>query len=179
MQCGKLAWPMLSRSLHSYSHLLDCEYKVTNNFETMQVFESTESCSFKLFLIISNYTKLFAHFFGHFRYFLYLCTIKHVSLNPNHHAKTECSIHGSRRTRTALFPLHPATVRLAETEVPAPRRTGSATPCDTPPTHVSSSRSKHYLPTPRAALSCPFSDLFRLSDFGLRKLRLSLKDITT
>ena len=23
----KLAWPMLNRSLYSYSHLLDCEYK--------------------------------------------------------------------------------------------------------------------------------------------------------
>ena len=38
MQCGKLAWPMLSRSLHSYSQLQVCEYKVTKNKYALQAF---------------------------------------------------------------------------------------------------------------------------------------------
>jgi hypothetical protein len=35
---GKLAWPLLSRSLHSYSHLPECEYKVNKKIDKIQVF---------------------------------------------------------------------------------------------------------------------------------------------
>ena len=38
-ECGdKLAWPSLSRSLHSYSQLLVCEYKGTTFFAMFQIF---------------------------------------------------------------------------------------------------------------------------------------------
>jgi len=58
MQCGKLAWPMLSRSLHSYSHLLDCGYKVNKNILHHQIFLQEFSNYFSIYPQIAIFARL-------------------------------------------------------------------------------------------------------------------------
>ena len=45
---GELAWPLLSRSLHSYSQLHDCEYKDNKNFPDFPTFEKLISNLFQM-----------------------------------------------------------------------------------------------------------------------------------
>ena len=67
--------------------------------------------------------------------------------------------HGAR---PALFPQHPADVSLAETEVAVAGRPSLSAPRPAAPPYVPPGRNKHYLPTIRAAMSCPFSSISAL-----------------
>ena len=131
----------------------------------MQVFLSFKTCYYTLFNIIPYFTKIFALFFGYFADFLYLCTIKHVQLKLNRHATKPLFNYGPHRARPTLFPQHPVADRLAETPRPSCRRSGTRAPHQTEASRVPFSRSKHYLPPIRAALDCPFSAIFDVSDF--------------
>ena len=71
----------------------------------------------------------------------------------------------SHGTRYALLPEHQAAVSLAKITRTSCLRPGTVAPYATETSHVSSVRSKHYLPTIRAAIDCPMSVLFRASDF--------------
>jgi len=64
-----------------------------------------------------------------------------------------------------VFPLHPAEVCLGEAEVTPAGRSRPRAPCDTPPSHVPSGGSKHYLPTPWAAMTALFRGFSRLRTF--------------
>ena len=79
--------------------------------------------------------------------------------------------HGAR---PALFPQHPADVGLAETEVAVAGRSSLSAPRPAAPPYVPPSRSKHYLPTIRAALSCPFSPISALWILGYLKIDFQL-----
>ena len=48
---GELAWPLLSRSLHSYSQLHDCEYKVNKNFPDSPTFKKLISNLFQMLIL--------------------------------------------------------------------------------------------------------------------------------
>ena len=144
----------------------------------MQVFKSSETCCSTLLNVILCYTKIFALFFGNFNHFLYLCIIKHVSLKTNHHATFQLTFQFSFQHRSArqallpfgevgrglwpygacnsLFPLHSTANSLAETPFFACLRPGTCAPRCIASTDVPSGRSKHYLSTSRAAMSCPF-----------------------
>ena len=157
----------------------ELRYKGTNNFETMQAFYCFKSPSMKLYELIWTFTKIFALFFGSLTDFYYLCSEKHVQLKHIHYATQSKFNHGAHGTRPTLLSLHPATLSLAQTQIPAEWRTRPWASHQTQASYISSSRSKHYLPTLRAAMSCPFSSisgcwtLYRLnSDFEYLKLRL-------
>jgi len=46
----KLAWPLLSRRLYSYSHLHDCEYKISKIINAKQAFFRLIPNLFRFFL---------------------------------------------------------------------------------------------------------------------------------
>ena len=141
----------------------------------MQVFKSSETCCSTLLNVILCYTKIFALFFGNFNHFLYLCIIKHVSLKNNHHATFQLTFQFSFQHRSArqallpfgevgrgiwpygachpLLPTHSTTNRLAETPRTTRHWSGTCASHKIEAPHVPSGRSKHYLPTTRAALS--------------------------
>jgi len=62
----------------------------------------------------------------------------------------------SCRARAEVFPLHPAAVGLAQTEVAARRRSGTGALGQAETPHVSTDRSKNYLPTIWAAITALF-----------------------
>ena len=62
----------------------------------------------------------------------------------------------SCRASAEVFPVHPATVGLAETEVAAAGIPGAGAPDEAETPHVPASGSKHYLPTIRAAVTALF-----------------------
>ena len=59
---------------------MNSQYKGTNNFETMQAFNSFQSPSMNLYKLIETFTKIIALFFGYLTDFSYLCIIKQVQL---------------------------------------------------------------------------------------------------
>ena len=63
------------------------------------------------------------------------------------------SVRGSHGARTAVLPLHPAALSLAETKAADARRSGSIRLCQTATTNIASIRSQHYLPTFRPPVS--------------------------
>ncbi len=60
-----------------------------------------------------------------------------------------------------LFSEHSAPVSLAQTESPPAGRPQPGAPYTIEASHLPTMRSKHYLPTIRAALNCPIFVLFR------------------
>ena len=55
---------------------MNSQCKDTNNFETMQAFNSFQSTFMKLYKLIETFTKIIALFFGCLTDFLYLCNVK-------------------------------------------------------------------------------------------------------
>ena len=87
----------------------------------------------------------------------------------------------SHGTRDTLFPQHQAYVSLAEITWTSCLRPGTGVPYATETSHVSSVRSKHYLPITRTALITHFPAISGLlsflspkSHFPLSKVGLSL-----
>ena len=71
----------------------------------------------------------------------------------------------SHGTRDTLLSEYQADVSLAEITRTSRLRPRFGAPVATETSHVSSVRSKHYLPTIRATMNCPISVLFCASDF--------------
>ena len=97
----------------------------------------------------------------------------------NHHATKPVFNYGANTVGPNVLSLHPTQVCLGETEVTLTGRSRPRASYKVEAPHVSSGRSKHYLPTSRAAVSCPFLAVFapltflRLNlDFAFLKLRL-------
>ena len=65
--------------------------------------------------------------------------------------------HGAR---TALFPLYPAALSLAEVQITTRGDTRSPAPHNAASALIPPRRSKHYLPTTRTPLKCPFLGAF-------------------
>ena len=70
------------------------------------------------------------------------------------------SVRGSHGARTAVLPLHPAALSLAETKAADARRSGSIRLRQAATTNLASIRSQHYLPTFRPPVSGLFLCLF-------------------
>ena len=108
---------------------------------------------------------------------------KFISLTNNHYATKPLFNYGPHWARPTLFPQHSAANRLAETPRSSCRRSASWAPHETQASHLPPGRSKHYLPTSRAAMSCLFrsfsaseSFLSPNSDFPYLKPGLSSKE---
>ena len=158
--------------------------KDTYKYWHTQVFSTMKTCCWTLFYVIQHYTKIIALFFGNFEEFLYLCTIKQVSLKIQPHATKPMFHSRSYGACDPLLPLHPAADRLAEAPFSARRRAGSGAPHEIETSHVSPRRSKHYLPTPRAALTALFScfsdpQSFKPANSNFQALKLRLLSLQT
>ena len=70
--------------------------------------------------------------------------------------KAQSSKSGPHAVGPDVLSLCLAADRLAETPFSSERRSVPVAPDETPAPHFPSRRSKHYLPTPRAAMSCLF-----------------------
>ena len=62
--------------------------------------------------------------------------------------------------RTALFPLYPAALSLAEVQITTRGDTRPPAPHNAASALIPPRRSKHYLPTTRTSLKCPFLGAF-------------------
>ena len=98
---------------------MNSQCKGTNNFETMQAFNSFQSTSMKLYKLIETFTKIIALFFGYLTEFYYLCSEKYGQLKHIHYATPSKFNHPAYGHRPTLLSLHPATLSLAQTHVPA------------------------------------------------------------
>lgn len=88
---------------------------------------------------------------------MYLCAIKLSFTKNQPHATKFLFNDGSYGASDTLLPLHSTIDRLAETPISARRRAGSGASHKIETPHVSPSRSEHYLPTLRAAVTALFS----------------------
>ena len=96
----------------------------------------------------------------------------------------QCSTNlGTYRARRALFPQHPARLRLAKTPFTTGRRSRHAAPHPASPTDVLAVGGKHYLPTSWASVEMPFfrpfKPLWARSDFPRSKVGLSSEQTRT
>lgn len=77
-------------------------------------------------------------------------------LNKNHYATKPMFNYGPNAVGPNVFPLHPTQVCPGKTKVAHAGRPVPVAPDKTPASHLPPCRSKYYLPTPLATLSCPF-----------------------
>ena len=115
---------------------------------------------------------------------MYLCAIKLSFTKNQPHATKFLFNDGSYGARDTLLPLHSTTDRLAETPISARRRAGSGASHKIETPHVSPSRSKHYLPTLRAAVTALFScfsgaQSFKPANSHFQALKLLLLSLQT
>ena len=89
----------------------------------------------------------------------YLCNVVR-NHQIKHSYATINQIFWSDGARTALFPLYPAALSLAEVQITTRGDTRSPAPHNAASALISPRRSKHYLPTTRTPLKCPFLGAF-------------------
>ena len=117
-----------------------------------------------LLYLLPNYLLFFLHISPIFCIFAPSITISGQNYinysysfpKQTHYATKPVFNYGPHRTRPTLLSLHHAQVCLGETKVAHAGRSGLIVPDKAPASHLPPCRSKHYLPTPRAAMSCPF-----------------------
>ena len=85
----------------------------------------------------------------------YLCKVVR-NHQIKHSYATINQILWSDGARTALFPLYPAALSLAEVQITTRGDTRSPAPYNAASALIPPRRSKHYLPTTRTPLKCPF-----------------------
>ena len=85
----------------------------------------------------------------------YLCNVVR-NHQIKHSYATINQILWSDGARTALFPLYPAALSLAEVQITTRGDTRSPAPHNAASALIPPRRSKHYLPTTRTPLKCPF-----------------------
>ena len=157
----------------SISFFVNAFYCLIQNYSALYQIICAFSCISHLFFVPLHHQTTISG--QNYSYYSYLFP------KQNHYATKPVFNYGANAVGPNVFPLHSTQVCLGKTEIPPTGKSQPFAPDKTPASHFPSSRSKHYLPTPRAAMSCLFQAIFaRLtlhrpnSDFTAFKLPFSL-----